>query len=194
VLTRLGFLAYYGHDGNVQDSIHRGVYINRRLLCLDLSPPPGIVLPTIPSGTTTNQTNRQIVNAITGPGTCGANCHGTLINPAGFAFESYDGLGSFHTMENGQPVDSSGSYPFADGVKSFSGAVELSKALGESVQLHNCHAASWTANLYARVPRAGDLAAAAAVAQRSLAQNISSADVVVGLLTADAFVTRVESP
>jgi len=194
VLTRLGFLAYYGHDGNVQDSIHRGVYINRRLLCLDLSPPPGIVLPTIPSGTTTNQTNRQIVNAITGPGTCGANCHGTLINPAGFAFESFDGLGNFHTTENGQPVDSSGSYPFADGVKSFSGAVELSKALGESAQLHNCHATSWTANLYARVPRAGDLAAAAVVAQRSLAQNISSADVIVGLLTADAFVTRVESP
>ena len=69
VLTRLGFLAYYGHDGNVQDSIHRGVYINRRLLCKDMSPPPGVVLPTIPPPMTgTNETNRQIVNSITGPG------------------------------------------------------------------------------------------------------------------------------
>ena len=194
VLTRLGFLAYYGHDGNVQDSIHRGVYINRRLLCMDLSPPPGVVLPTIPSGATTNQTNRQIVNSITGPGTCGANCHGTLINPAGFAFESFDGLGNYHTTESGQPVDSSGSYPFADGAKQFSGAVDFSKALGESLQLHTCHATSWTANLYARVPRVGDLIAASAIAQKSLAQNIPSVEVMVGLLTADAFVTRVEGP
>jgi hypothetical protein len=194
VLTRLGFLAYYGHDGTVQDSIHRGVYINRRLLCLDLSPPPGVVLPTIPTGVATNQTNREIVNSITGPGTCGANCHGTLINPAGFAFESYDGLGTFHTTENGQPVDASGSYPFTDGVRSFADGVAFSQALGESQQLHACHATSWTANLYARIPRLGDLGAAALVAGSSLTQNISSADLIVALMTDDAFVTRVEGP
>jgi hypothetical protein len=194
VLTRLGFLAYYGHDGNVQDSIHRGVYINRRLLCKDLSPPPGVVLPTIPPPTGTNQTNRQIVNGITGPGTCGAGCHGTFINPAGFAFENFDGLGTFRTIENGQPIDTSGTYPFTEGDKSFANLAEFGKALADSQQLHACHAISWAADLYARVPRAGDVTAAAAVAQSSLTQNISTADLVLALIGNDAFVTRVEGP
>jgi Protein of unknown function (DUF1592)/Protein of unknown function (DUF1595)/Protein of unknown function (DUF1588)/Protein of unknown function (DUF1587) len=194
VLTRLGFLAYYGHDGSIQDSIHRGVYINRRLLCKDLSPPPGVVLPTIPPVTGTNQTNRQIVNGITGPGTCGASCHGTFINPAGFAFENFDGLGAYHTTENGQSIDASGTYPFTEGAKSFANQAEFSRVLAESQQLHSCHAINWTADLYARIPRVGDVLAANAAAQSSLAQNISSLDLIVALITNDAFVTRVEGP
>ncbi|HVT07222.1 MAG TPA: DUF1592 domain-containing protein [Polyangia bacterium] len=194
VLTRLGFLAYYGHDGTTQDSIHRGVYINRRLLCKDMSPPPGVVLPTIPPVTGTNQTNRQIVNGITGPGTCGASCHGVYINPVGFAFENFNGIGAYQTTENGQPVDASGSYPFTDGTKSFTNQIDFNKALAESQQLHACYATSWTADLYARIPRVGDLAAAAAAAQSSLNQNISSSDLVIALVTNDAFVTRVEGP
>jgi len=194
VLTRLGFLAYYGHDGSTQDSIHRGVYINRRLLCKEMSTPPGVVLPTIPSPIGTNQTNRQIVNGITGPGTCGASCHGVFINPAGFAFENFNGLGVYRTTENGQPIDASGSYPFTDGTKSFTNEVDFSKALAESEQLHSCYATSWTADLYSRIPRAGDLTAAAAAAQRSLGQNISSVDLMVALVSDDAFVTRVEAP
>ncbi|MES1209781.1 MAG: DUF1592 domain-containing protein, partial [Pseudomonadota bacterium] len=168
VLTRLGFLAYYGHDGTTQDSIHRGVYINRRLLCKDMSPPPGVVLPTIPPVTGTNQTNRQIVNSITGPGTCGASCHGVYINPAGFAFENFNGVGAYQTTENGQTVDASGTYPFTEGTKSFTNQADFSKALAESQQLHACYATSWTADLYARIPRVGDLTAAAAAAQSSL--------------------------
>jgi Protein of unknown function (DUF1592)/Protein of unknown function (DUF1588)/Protein of unknown function (DUF1595)/Protein of unknown function (DUF1587) len=194
LLTRLGFLAYYGHDGTTQDSIHRGVYINRRLLCKNLSPPPGVVLPTIPPVTGTNETNRQIVTSITGAGTCGASCHGVFINPAGFAFENFNGLGTYETTENGQPVDSSGSYPFTEGVKSYTSEIDFSRALSESEQLHTCYASGWASDLYARIPRADDLAAAGAVAQSSLSKNISSAALILALTTNDAFVTRVEAP
>src|SRR5450432_1244399 len=194
LLTRLGFLAYYGHDGTTQDSIHRGVYINRRLLCKNLSPPPGVVLPTIPPVTGTNETNRQIVTSITGAGTCGASCHGVFINPAGFAFENFNGLGAYQTTENGQPVDSSGSYPFTEGVKSYTSEIDFSRALSESEQLHTCYASGWASDLYARIPRADDLAAAGAVAQSSLSKNISSAALILALTTNDAFVTRVEAP
>src|SRR5450432_61972 len=194
LLTRLGFLAYYGHDGTTQDSIHRGVYINNRLLCKQMSPPTGVVLPVIPPTTGTNETNRQIVNSITGPGTCGASCHGVYINPAGFAFENFNGLGTYGTTENGQPVDASGTYPFTEGPQSYTNEVDFSKALSDSQQLHACYATGWAADLYARIPRADDLTAAGAVAQSSLNQNISSADLLVALTTNDAFVTRVEAP
>jgi Protein of unknown function (DUF1592)/Protein of unknown function (DUF1588)/Protein of unknown function (DUF1595)/Protein of unknown function (DUF1587) len=194
ILTRLGFLAYYGHDGTTQDSIHRGVYINNRLLCKQMSPPPGVVLPVIPPTTGTNETNRQIVNGITGPGTCGASCHGVFINPAGFAFENFNGLGTYETTENGQTVDASGTYPFTEGPQSYTNEVDFSKVLSESQQLHACYATGWAADLYARIPRADDLAAATTAAQSSLTQNISSAALILALTTNDAFVTRVEAP
>lgn len=193
LLTRLGFLAYYGHDGAVQDSIHRGVYINGRVLCKLMSPPPGIVIPVLPDpSTTTTQTNRQVVNGITGPGTCGAGCHATFINPAGFAFENFNGIGAFHSVENGLPVDPSGEYPFNDGAKSFASPAEFNKALADSAQAHACYATKWAANLFTRIPREGDLKAAAAAAESSLKDNISSFDLIVKLVSDDAFVTRVE--
>jgi Protein of unknown function (DUF1592)/Protein of unknown function (DUF1595)/Protein of unknown function (DUF1588)/Protein of unknown function (DUF1587) len=193
LLTRLGFVAYYGHDGAVQDSIHRGVYINGRVLCKLMSPPPGIVIPVLPDpSTTTTQTNRQVVNGITGPGTCGASCHATFINPAGFAFENFNGIGAFHAVENGQPVDPSGEYPFSDGAKSFATPAEFNKALTDSAQAHACYATKWAANLFTRIPREGDLKAAAAAAESSLKDNLSSFDLIVKLVSDDAFVTRVE--
>jgi Protein of unknown function (DUF1592)/Protein of unknown function (DUF1595)/Protein of unknown function (DUF1588)/Protein of unknown function (DUF1587) len=193
LLTRLGFLAYYGHDGSVQDSIHRGVYINGRVLCKLMSPPPGVVIPALPDpATTTNETNRQVINGITGPGTCGASCHATFINPAGFAFENFTGLGTFHSVENGLPVDPTGTYPFTDGAKSFANPTEFNNALADSAQAHACYAAKWAANLFTRIPRAGDMKAAATVAESSLDDNLSSFDLIVRLVSDDAFVTRVE--
>ena len=40
LFTRLGFLAAYAYATDV-DSIHRGAFLNRRLLCAKLPPPPG---------------------------------------------------------------------------------------------------------------------------------------------------------
>jgi hypothetical protein len=194
ILTRLGYLAYYGHDGTTQDSIHRGVYINNRLLCKQMSPPPGVVLPVIPPAAGTNETNRQIVTSITGPGTCGASCHGVFINPAGFAFENFNGLGTYETTENGLSVDASGTYPFTEGNKSYANEDDFSSVLSESEQLHNCYATDLAADIYARIPRPDDLAAANTVAQSSLTQNISSAAMLLAFVTNDAFVTRVEAP
>ena len=193
ILTRLGYLAYYGHDGTTQDSIHRGVYINNRLLCKQMSPPPGVVLPVIPPAAGTDETNREIVTSITGPGTCGASCHGVFINPAGFAFENFNGLGAYETTENGLPVDASGTYPFTDGTKSYLNEVDFSTVLSASEQLHTCYATGWAADVYARIPRTDDLTAAAAAAQSSLTHNIPSADLLLALVTSDAFVTRVEA-
>jgi len=137
LFTRLGFLAYNGTLRD-PDSIHRGVEINRVMLCARLQPPPGVIpaLPSIKPG----QTNRERVSAHTGVGTCGESCHGTIINPIGFAFENFDALGQLRDMDNGNPVDTSGEYQFADGLKSFGGAPELMQLLAESPQVHACFA------------------------------------------------------
>lgn len=135
--TRIGFLAYNGTLRD-PDSIHRGVEINRVILCARLQPPPGVIpaLPTI----LPDQTNRERVSAHTGPGTCGAGCHATIINPIGFAFENFDALGQLRDTDNGKPVDTAGEYAFADGLKGFDGASGLMQLLARSPQAHACFA------------------------------------------------------
>lgn len=137
LFTRLGFLAYNGTLRD-PDSIHRGVEINRTMMCSSLSPPPGIIpaLPVVQPG----QTNRERVNAHTGPGTCGSGCHTTIINPIGFAFENFDAMGQVRDTDNGKPVDTSSEYDFGDGLVPFDGAAELMPLLAASPRAHACYA------------------------------------------------------
>jgi hypothetical protein len=71
---------------------------------------------------------------------CGDSCHGSFINPLGFAFENFDGMGRERELDNGVPVDTAATYPFASGAREFSGALELMQILAEEEQAHLCYA------------------------------------------------------
>ena len=64
-------------------------------------------------------TNRQRVEMTTGKGTCGEACHAVLFNPLGYAFENYDAIGEYRTMDVGQTVDAADSYAFDGQLQSF---------------------------------------------------------------------------
>lgn len=119
---------------NDPDSVHRGVRINLDTLCLELGP-PATVLPAVPA-LEPNQSNRQRYETLTG--TCGKPCHTTYINPLGFAFEDFDGVGRYRTTDNGQPVDTTGSYPFAEGEAAFGNSAELMQVIANGKQAHQC--------------------------------------------------------
>lgn len=135
LLTLSGVLAYQS-DAAQSNPIHRGVFINTELLCVDLPPPPDMVepLPVQEDG----QTNRERIDQHTGEGTCGASCHAGLINPPGFAFENYDELGRYRSEEGGLPVDATGSYYFDDH-SNFVDGVSFSQALASSKKAHRCY-------------------------------------------------------
>jgi len=138
--TRAGFLALNGTLRN-PDPIRRGVDIIRRVMGnANFSPPDGIVITPLPAAKP-GQTNRELVDAHTGPGTCGASCHGSYINPLGFAFENLDALGQTRTMDAGKPVDTAGSFPFADGAKTFADAPSLMQLLAEDPNTQLTYAA-----------------------------------------------------
>jgi hypothetical protein len=138
LLTRLGFLAYNGNLSE-PDPIHRGIDVINRLMCLDLLPPPDVQIPPLPPAMS-GQTNRQRVDAHTGDGTCGQGCHSTLINPMGFAFENFDALGQSRAMDNGKPVDTTGSVSIGGELKQFTGAPELVTLLSTAPAVHGCYA------------------------------------------------------
>jgi len=117
------------------DSIHRGVRVAMDSLCLELGPPSGVTLPPVPAQEA-NQTNRERYENLTNG--CGRPCHTIYINPVGFSFEQYDGIGRFRTTDNGKPVDTSGSYPFSDGEQSFKDSAELMQEIAKGPQAHQC--------------------------------------------------------
>ncbi|APR78955.1 Cellulose-binding domain protein [Minicystis rosea] len=152
-LTHIGFLASNATKRE-QHSIHRGVFVNRRVLCAKLPDPPNNV-PPLPAATEST-TNRERVEKHTGKGTCGASCHGTMINPIGFAFEHYDALGQFQTTENGFPINSADSYLLGDETLEYDDAIELDGLMAEAEQVHACYAKSWLEYGYGRAAQAAD--------------------------------------
>jgi hypothetical protein len=116
------------------DTIHRGINLLLMALCARLPPPPAsFTVPPLVSG----RTNREAISATTDQ--CGGACHKDLINPLGFAFEGFDGMGLPRDTDNGHPVDTSGSFEFSDGWGSFADARELMTKLSEDDQVYACY-------------------------------------------------------
>jgi hypothetical protein len=153
LLTRVGFLASNATKRE-QHSIKRGVFVNHRITCAPLPPPPDNV-PPLPAADGF-KTNRERVETHTGEGTCGESCHGIYINPAGFAFEHYNALGQFNLEENGYPVNAADTYPLDSGPISYEDAIDFSALLGAAEEVHECYARHWLQYSYGRKVQEGD--------------------------------------
>lgn len=137
VMTRAGYLAV--HSGtNSSSPVERGVFVRQALLCTRLPPPPPDVLqqammhPVDPTQTTRERHNEHSTDPF-----C-QSCH-RLIDPLGFGFEEFDGIGVFRDTENGHPVDTSGAILGTDDVDGpFVGVSELGDRLVGSRQFQQC--------------------------------------------------------
>jgi hypothetical protein len=181
LLTRLGFLAWKGTETE-PDSILRGVFVNLRIICQNLPPPPDEAMGAMLGD---EQTNRERVEALTGEGTCGASCHGVYINPAGFALEHYGAIGEYRAEDNGQPIDAAASFPFQSGALSYDGALEFSQLLAESPQVHDCVSGYWIEYLLGRTKVREDDGLVDILSEASLG-GASTLAVVKTLLASDA--------
>jgi hypothetical protein len=194
VYTQIGFLAVNATDGAPR-SIMRGVHMNLDVLCTDLpAPPEAPPAPPVSMG----KTNRQRLTDFTETGVC-SGCHKALINPLGFAFENFDGLGKFRTQEGGNmAIDATGRFAFAEGEKSFNGAVELMKIVAGGKQAHECYTQHLFEYVYGR-ERAreedwqqlaqADTSVIREVGRRSRLK-VSIKDMITDLVSTDAFLTR----
>ena len=182
-LTKLGFLTRNA-TLTEPDPIHRGVFVNLSVICRPLAALPSLPDNLMPVG----DTNRERINSITGPGTCGAGCHSTIINPIGFSLENYDAIGRYRTEDNGFPVDASSVYVFPDGRELvFDNAVELSQQLAETPDLHSCYMSHLMEYVYGRDLDHADQREIDMLTYRSLEQGRSIRDLVVDIATSDAF-------
>lgn len=136
--------------------IHRGKLIRERFLCQELAPPPP-GLNASPPPVDPNATARERYAMHSDVEACRA-CH-RLIDPIGFTFETYDGVGRYRSSENGQRIDTSGEIvdsPRSDAT--FADAGELARHLARSPDVHDCFTRQWLRYAYGIGPEEAGLA------------------------------------
>jgi hypothetical protein len=190
ILTQVAFLAGHAYASKTSP-IHRGVFVQRRVLCNTIPDPPANA-PSPPALQPT-QTTRQQVEQHTSAPAC-AGCHQAIINPVGFAFENYDAVGRYRTQENGVTIDASGALVGTaageQGQAPFQNGVEASALLAESPEARGCYAKNWTRYAYGRAELPEDECAIAAIAEKLVSDDYKVTDLMLDLTRTKAFLFR----
>lgn len=187
-LMQLGFLASNAYAVRT-DPIHRGLFVQRDLLCRNIpDPPPGASMTPLPPTSEQIKTTRQQIELLTSTGSC-SGCH-RMINAPGFAFEAFDAAGQRREQDNGVAVDTSGTTTLDGAPVSFSNAAELVQALAQSAEARACYAGKWLEYAYGRSKVAGDQATQDALSQEAL----STLQLVTRITTTPGFRLRAPNP
>jgi hypothetical protein len=153
VLTLPGVLAVHAH-ADQGSPVRRGAFVRTKLLCQELPSPPPDVDDTPPAPSDDATTRDRFDRHRTDP-QC-AVCH-ELIDPIGYGFEEFDGLGRYRTTENGLPIDRSGEIIGANDLDGpFDGVVDLAYRLASSDRVQDCMSEQWFEFTFGRQASEGD--------------------------------------
>ncbi|GAB4557391.1 MAG: DUF1588 domain-containing protein [Haliangiales bacterium] len=147
LLTQPGFLSSHAYF-DIGSPIHRGVFVQRQILCTQLPDPPANIDTELPAPSDELITTRDRVEHHTSSDYC-ASCH-RLINPTGFAFEHYDAIGGWRDDEDGHQLDTTGTLSMSGQTLEFADAIDLSAALATNPQAQRCYLNQWFRYAYGR--------------------------------------------
>lgn len=168
----------------------RGKLVRTRLLCQELPSPPAN-LDTMLKAPKENQTTRERFQDHGETSEC-AGCH-SYMDPIGFGFEGYDGVGRRRDSEAGKPVDDSGEIIDIDGGSfKFRGVSELAGKLATSQQAKSCLVRFWSYYAYGMASWENDACTYDAVGEAAAKGDYSFKGVLEGLMTAPHFTQRVK--
>ena len=126
--------------------IHRGVLVRERFLCQDLPPPPPNLNTSPPAMDPTKSTRERYAEHSTNVA-C-SSCH-NLIDPIGFGFEHFDGIGRWRAQDGVHAIDDSGEIMGAVSTNgTFDGLAELTDILAQSDEVRRCFIRHWSQYLY----------------------------------------------
>lgn len=168
ILNQAAFLATYAH-AHESAPVLRGVAIGRRVACLPILPPSesNVVVVVPPPDPT--RTTRERFDAHSSVADC-RGCH-VLIDPIGFSFEQFDGMGAHRDTENGKVVDSATEVFVPNDIAGpYANSNELVLALADSPNVRECLARQM---FRANAARSGPSAAASEEAFIELWRSLS---------------------
>ncbi len=140
LFTQASFLAAHA-TATSSHPVKRGHEIFLNVLCGEVRPPKFSIPPV--GAQPANVSTRELF-AQHAKNECTGGCH-DLMDPLGFAFEHYDAVGRFRTVDGGKPVDASGtlSPPSGGPDVPFDNAIGLARALVGSEDVQRCMVKQW---------------------------------------------------
>jgi hypothetical protein len=161
--------------------------IYERVLCGSVPEPPADVpapKPPSPGLTTRDRYVEHAQNA------CAAACH-ALIDPIGFALESFDAIGRHRSEDRGKAVDTSGValFPVA-GEKAFANTSEFIHLLATSEEVRICFARQWFRFALGRLESEDDTESLTAVQAAFAGSGFDVRELLVALVKSPAFLYR----
>jgi len=140
-ITTLGGYLFTHARPNSSSPVERGLVVRERLLCQDLPPPPpGIVAEPPPLDPMSTTRERYTLHSSVEP--C-RSCH-RLVDPIGFSYEHFDGIGRWRMDDFGHPIDATGHITETENTNvTFDGNAELTGFLSMSPDVHDCFTLQW---------------------------------------------------
>lgn len=167
--------------GETPNAFKRGAMFSRHVLCVGFGDLPDQTIARPPK---TGLTNREYSSQVVASEACTV-CH-KFIDPFGFAFENFDGLGRERAEDNGLPVDTTGEYPFAPH-QHFADSTDLMAILAESPLAHDCYAKNLTEFALGRSLTKADADVVERLGALSLEQDASLTTLVTTLVASATF-------
>jgi hypothetical protein len=187
-LLTLGSLLTINAHSNQTSPVHRGKLVRELFLCDAIPPPPADVMIKAPEPDP-NATTRQRFAQHSAEAAC-RGCH-NLMDPIGFGFENYDGMGRYRATENGLPIDANGELTGTSDIDgAFTGAVGLAAKLAGSADVRNCYATQWFRYAYGRGENASDSCSLATLGNHFTTSGGNIKELLVALTQTDAFLYR----
>ena len=182
ILTQGAWLTTLSHQDR-SGVVARGKSVMGQLLCSPPpAPPPNV--PPLSNASGFQGTQRQHLDAHVSQAACAA-CH-NIMDPIGFAFEGFDGIGAARTQDNNFPVDTTGQYkgtPFVD-------AQSLTQLVLNDSHFVPCTVSTLFTYAVGRGPTASDTPLLNGIEQSWLKQGESLPQLIHLIVQSDAFRMR----
>ena len=186
-LTSAGLMASHANV-NQSSPVFRGKFVREQLMCNTLPLPPNDLVIEPPELDPTKTTKEQFEEIGANPACAG--CH-TLMNPIGFIFEHYDGIGQWRDQQNGKPIDATGQVVQTDDIDGdYDGAPELARALADSTQVQECVSSQWFRFAYNRSVTSEDSCSIEQLNDVFRASDFNIKSLLVALTQTNAFLYR----
>jgi hypothetical protein len=179
IFGHASLLSVLAHVSSTSPTV-RGKFIQERILCNSIPPPPPGVATDLPS-TEDAKTMRERLALHQEDPIC-SSCH-SIMDPAGLGLENYDGVGKFRTLDNGEPIDALSDL---DG-EPFEGALELGKLLRERERFSWCTVLNLYRHATGHVEAAGEVEQLVGVDEAFIEAEYRLQDALVELVASPAF-------
>lgn len=189
LLTNPLLMTHDAHGVDAQSPILRGKFIRLMLMCDSIPSPPAnaqALQSTIsaPGATIREQSQARLNSSGCGP------CH-TQMDPIGFGFSAFDGLGRYVPTVSGMAVDVSGNVVSSSDLSgNFMGVRELGNKLAQSAKVQACLATQWMRYSFGETETSAMNCQIQSLASRFKQQGYSLKALFAQLTAMDGFVMR----